>query len=55
LLELLDGEVRMRQSHRREGDEPVGLSRADLRERLALELDELARDVAVRRVLASRG
>jgi hypothetical protein len=50
LLELLDGEVRMLQRHRREGDEPVGLRRADLRERLVLDLDELARDVPVRRV-----
>ena len=40
----------MLQRHRREGDEPVGLGRADLRERLVLELDELARDVPLRRV-----
>jgi hypothetical protein len=50
LLELLDREVRMLQRHRREGNEPIGLGGADLRERLVLKLDELARDVPVRRV-----
>ena len=50
LLELLGGEVRMLERHAREGDEPVGLGRADLGERLVLDADQLRRDVPVRRV-----
>jgi hypothetical protein len=50
LLELLGGEVRMLQGHARERDEPIGLGRADLGQRLVLDPDELRRDVPVRRV-----
>ena len=50
LLELLGGEVRMLQRHARERDEPVGLGRADLGQRLVLDPDQLRRDVPVRRV-----
>jgi len=49
-LQLLGGEVRVLQRHRREGDEALRVRRAGLGELLVLDLDDLSRDVAVRRV-----
>ncbi len=50
LLELLGGEVRVLQRHRREGDEALGIRGARLGELFVLDLDDLPGEIAVRRV-----
>ena len=47
MLDLLGGELGMLQRRRREGDEAVGVGRAELDQRLVLDLDQLGRDVAL--------
>ena len=47
LLELLGGEVRVLQGHRRERDEALRVGRARRRELLVLEGDDLSREIAV--------
>src|SRR5207247_7762310 len=48
--ELLGREVRKMQRHRREPDVSIGMRRTPRRELLVLDLDNLARELAVRRV-----
>jgi hypothetical protein len=50
VLELLDGQVRVLESYRGEGDEGVGVGRAQLGELFVLDLNHLAREVTVRGV-----
>src|SRR5262249_7894925 len=45
LLELLGGELRMLERHRRERDEAIRIRRAGLGELLVLDPDQLARDI----------
>src|SRR5215472_17432116 len=47
IFELLGGEIRVLQSHRREADEPVGLRRTNLGEFLVLQLDHLTGEVGL--------
>ena len=47
LFELLDRQIRVLQRHGGEGDEAIGLGRAQLRQLLVLQLDERLGDVAL--------